>query len=266
MPAGRGDRERAERHLADARRSLAETFSPQGAGAPALAETVSARSLGDAARALRAVGRLAEAGARGGMTSGPWAGWRLLHVEALLDTGDVASARRELRAAPRAGAPLGFALSRHRLEGRVAEAMGDRPGAEAAHRAGLDLAARHGDEVADVAPLALADLQAALGTLLGAGTGGEALLAAARARFVELGARPGLERLDDDAAPVRSSDARGLTPRERQVAALAAQGMTSREVATSLWVTPKAVDFHLGNVYAKLGISSRRQLRGRAFD
>jgi DNA-binding CsgD family transcriptional regulator len=41
--------------------------------------------------------------------------------------------------------------------------------------------------------------------------------------------------------------------------------MTSREVATSLWVTPKAVDFHLGNVYAKLAITSRRQLRGRTF-
>ncbi|GAA4792206.1 DUF2791 family P-loop domain-containing protein [Actinomycetospora chlora] len=266
VPAARGDADRAGRHLADARAVLGVTFSPQGAGAVALAETVLARSLGDPARALRAVGRLAEAGGRGGMLSGPWATWRLLHVEALLDTGDERGARRRLRDAPRTGAPLGFALGRHRLQGRLAEAAGDPAGAASSYRAGLDLAARHLDDVADACPLALADLHAALGTLLGDTGDGRAHRDAARGTFVELGARPRLDRLElagaRDGGP---PDPSPLTPRERQVAELAARGLTSREVAASLWVTPKAVDFHLGNVYAKLGISSRRQLRGRTF-
>ncbi|NMO90433.1 LuxR family transcriptional regulator [Actinomycetospora sp. TBRC 11914] len=56
-----------------------------------------------------------------------------------------------------------------------------------------------------------------------------------------------------------------LTPREREVVRLVAQGMTSREVAAALYVTPKAISYHLGNVFAKLGVTSRRQLWGRRF-
>jgi DNA-binding CsgD family transcriptional regulator len=56
-----------------------------------------------------------------------------------------------------------------------------------------------------------------------------------------------------------------LTPREREVIRLVAQGMTSREVAAALYVTPKAISYHLGNVFAKLGVTSRRQLWGRQF-
>jgi DNA-binding CsgD family transcriptional regulator len=51
-----------------------------------------------------------------------------------------------------------------------------------------------------------------------------------------------------------------LTPSERRVATMAAGGMTNREIAQSLFVTPKAVQFHLGNVYRKLGVSSRAAL------
>ena len=56
-----------------------------------------------------------------------------------------------------------------------------------------------------------------------------------------------------------------LTRREREVVRLVAQGMTSREVAAALYVTPKAISYHLGNVFAKLGVTSRRQLWGRQF-
>ena len=52
-----------------------------------------------------------------------------------------------------------------------------------------------------------------------------------------------------------------LTDRERDVVVLVKQGMTNREVAAELYVTDKAVEYHLGNVYAKLGIRSRRRLR-----
>ena len=46
------------------------------------------------------------------------------------------------------------------------------------------------------------------------------------------------------------------------VARLVAEGMTNQEVGASLYVTSRTVAFHLSNIYAKLGISSRRQLAG----
>jgi DNA-binding CsgD family transcriptional regulator len=51
-----------------------------------------------------------------------------------------------------------------------------------------------------------------------------------------------------------------LTPSERRVAELAAEGRASREIAQALFVTAKTVDNHLGRIYTKLGISSRGEL------
>jgi DNA-binding CsgD family transcriptional regulator len=52
----------------------------------------------------------------------------------------------------------------------------------------------------------------------------------------------------------------GLTPTERRVAELAASGMTNREVAATLFISPKTVEHNLGRVYRKLGIHSRAEL------
>jgi DNA-binding CsgD family transcriptional regulator len=51
-----------------------------------------------------------------------------------------------------------------------------------------------------------------------------------------------------------------LTVSERRVAGLAAAGMTNREIAQALYVTPKTVEVHLSNAYRKLGIGSRHEL------
>jgi DNA-binding CsgD family transcriptional regulator/tetratricopeptide (TPR) repeat protein len=51
-----------------------------------------------------------------------------------------------------------------------------------------------------------------------------------------------------------------LTPSERRVAEMAAEGPTNREIAQALFVSPKTVEIHLSSVYRKLGISSRSQL------
>jgi DNA-binding CsgD family transcriptional regulator len=51
-----------------------------------------------------------------------------------------------------------------------------------------------------------------------------------------------------------------LTPQERQIAQLLAQGRTTREAAAALFLSPKTVEYHLRHVYLKLGIRSRAAL------
>jgi DNA-binding CsgD family transcriptional regulator len=51
-----------------------------------------------------------------------------------------------------------------------------------------------------------------------------------------------------------------LTASERRVAQMAAEGLNNRQIAEALFVTRKAVEFHLGNTYSKLGIRSRAEL------
>ena len=64
--------------------------------------------------------------------------------------------------------------------------------------------------------------------------------------------------------PVQGVDA--LTPSELRVARRAAAGDSNREIAEQLFVTRKTVETHLSNVYRKLGITSRRQLRSAITD
>jgi DNA-binding CsgD family transcriptional regulator len=51
-----------------------------------------------------------------------------------------------------------------------------------------------------------------------------------------------------------------LTPSERRVAELAAQGMTNREIAQALFVTARTVEGHLTRVFQKLDLSSRQEV------
>jgi DNA-binding CsgD family transcriptional regulator len=85
--------------------------------------------------------------------------------------------------------------------------------------------------------------------------------------FDQLNARPWAERarLELRAAgrTARTRDpstALQLTPQELQVARFVASGLHTREVAAQLFLSTRTVDFHLRNVFAKLGISSRTEL------
>jgi DNA-binding CsgD family transcriptional regulator len=119
-----------------------------------------------------------------------------------------------------------------------------------------------------VAPLARARLETEIGRRLlasGERRAGVDLLRGARDTLARLGAAPWRARCEEllhDAGltPTPTDGALGLTPHEEAVVALVARGLTNREVGRDLYITPRTVAYHLSNVYAKLGVTSRREL------
>jgi DNA-binding CsgD family transcriptional regulator len=152
--------------------------------------------------------------------------WVLAHVTRC--RGLVAAAEGDV---PLAGSLLEQAVEQH-------EAVGD-PFGEARALLGLGVVRRRARKKRD----AREAIQAAL-------DGFEQLGAAAWAEKArgELGRIGGRRREE------------GLTPAERRVAVLVAEGRTNREVAAALFLTERTVASHLSHAYAKLGVRSRTQL------
>ena len=116
-----------------------------------------------------------------------------------------------------------------------------------------------------------AQLHHTLGQLLAASgdpDGATAQLRAAHQLLATVQAEPFTERLAAGLRtaglprPRRSSRRPDeLTSRENDVATLAAKGLTTPEIASQLYLSVNTVEYHLRNVYTKLGINSRRELR-----
>jgi DNA-binding NarL/FixJ family response regulator len=71
-------------------------------------------------------------------------------------------------------------------------------------------------------------------------------------------------RLDDavdgaDADAGEDGDPFGLTPRERQVLALVAEGRTNREIGAELYMAEKTASVHVSRILAKLGVRGRTE-------
>jgi DNA-binding CsgD family transcriptional regulator len=88
------------------------------------------------------------------------------------------------------------------------------------------------------------------------------LLERARIIFDELGAPTWAAKARAERARVggRPPTPKGLTPTEAEVARLVAEGLTNREVAQALFVSPHTVDANLRRVYRKLEVRSRTEL------
>ena len=180
-----------------------------------------------------------------------WSPWRALRAEALQALGRDATdvVADNLERCRRWGSPgaVGRAL---RLAGEHEQAIAALEGSTAR----LELAkayAAHGRELRrrNEPTAAREPLRAALE--LAEACGADGLLESVRSEIYATGARPRRTAL---------SGADALTTSERRVADLAAAGQTNREIAQTLYVTPKTVEMHLGNSYRKLGIRSRGEL------
>ena len=94
-------------------------------------------------------------------------------------------------------------------------------------------------------------------------------LRAARTAFDALGAKPWAVRADQE---LRATGERGwhptssgreqLSPQEAQIAELAAQGLSNREIGQRLFLSHRTVGSHLYRLFPKLGVTSRQQLAG----
>jgi DNA-binding CsgD family transcriptional regulator len=194
-----------------------------------------------------------------GVTGRPIA-WRTLAVEAALAVEDADQARalaaEELARARAIGAPrtLGMAL----------RASGLAQGSVALLREALDVLA--GSPAGLERARALVDI----GSLLrrsGERTASREPLREALDRAERFGAKRLAERARDElrvagAKPRRAalSGLDSLTASELRVAEFAADGMTNREIAQALFVTPKAVEYHMRHIFQKLDVTARTQL------
>ena len=197
-----------------------------------------------------------------GVDNVAWAPWRSLTARALdgLERGGAARAllEEELVKARRWGAPASLARTL-RLLGTVRR------------EDGLDLL-QEAVEIANASPARLEQAKAltALGTALrlarkpsdarvplrdafeiASHCGAQPLAEHARNELYAAGGRPRREAL---------TGPESLTPSERRIADLAAEGESNRDIARALYVTPKTVEVHLTSIYRKLGIRKRAGL------
>ena len=68
-----------------------------------------------------------------------------------------------------------------------------------------------------------------------------------------------LQRISHDRAPTAAGVGESLTERELTVLRLAGQGLSNREIADSLVVSPRTVQSHMANIFSKLGVGSRTE-------
>ncbi|MFD9906181.1 AAA family ATPase [Streptomyces sp. NPDC059063] len=152
------------------------------------------------------------------------------------------------------------------IAARCRALLADESAAEAAYEEALAL---HAD---DGRPFEQARTRLLFGEWLrraGRRSEARAPLRAALDAFEQIGAEPWALRARAELRATGESRARKdgervplerLTPQERQVVRLAATGLTNRDIAAHLFLSPRTVGYHLYNAYPKLGVTSRGDL------
>jgi DNA-binding CsgD family transcriptional regulator/tetratricopeptide (TPR) repeat protein len=292
VPAGRGDWDAAAAHVDAAGQAARAAGSGLGIAAWAAARAGLAAARGDHEEVLRAASAVRRTGRARAFGNLGVHDWRPFEIDALIALGsleDAGKALAEIDASLSRSSPASAWLSAARLRGALAAARGD--SARSAQ------AFEHAWEHARGAnrPFLLAQLELAEGRRLRqAARRPEAIarLRSARGRLARLDARPYISACDQELAACgvqprpgasQTSGDRvvgdravggqrtggqgtggqgslGLTGSELAVARLVAAGRSNREAAAELYVSVKGIEFHLSNIFAKLGIRSRSAL------
>jgi DNA-binding CsgD family transcriptional regulator len=268
VPSGRGDWPTALRHVQLARELAAQVGGAQDLRYAALAHATMQHAKGDRAgllEALRDVPGLSDD--ENGESNNTW--WELwlrpLLIEGLLHRGATDVAGHHLALLRKATSEAPYLMPTVvRLSAALASRLDDAQGA-------LAMATTYLEQRPPARlPLAEGLLEHEHGRRLLAGDRrAEAIewLRSAKQCFARLGAAPYEQRVDDDLRLCGVRSARspallaGLTGREAEVVHLVERHLTNREIGGQLFVTAKTVEYHLGNIYGKLGVNSRRELR-----
>ena len=193
--------------------------------------------------------------------------WRPVQIWALIRTGRLGDAETTLGAFESRATDRGEALALINaawLRGSLAMAQGELERAEQVLRKGSQASA------GAPFPFHRGLLNLEHGRCLSRLRRRKAAIAAVRAAddiFSALAARPFAQAAGAELAAlgVRTSgggdpELPGLTAQELRVARLVGSGLSNREAAAELYLSPKTVEFHLASVFAKLGVSQRNQL------
>lgn len=264
--AVRGQASVAREHAASARASIGAGPAREGLAHAALADAHCAWATGEWSAVIEALWQFT------GSVDLPvdhpdLALWRVRLAEALARDGQATAASRVLDAGP---ARIGWGgvtgADDIRIRALVRWGRGDLHAARTIFDTGAEM-------VHAPASFAQALLALDYGRFLVEANdlGAVRVMTAARDVFGRRGAAPFVQACDRaladagarPAGPRRTVEewAASLTPREQVVARLVAEGATNREVAAELFLSVKGVEYHLGNIFGKLGITSRRQLR-----
>ncbi len=265
VPAGRGMAGEAERHARLAEEAAASLDYGQERLYAAMARALVCQASGDYLGMADALGHWRDDAALDGRSRMYAVLWRPLLAEGLVGSGQsepAAAVLDQLRAASGEVSYLRPSLAW--LEGWLAEQRGTPEQALRIYQRGEGTGGTQ-------SPVPTARLLLAHGRLLrrtGDRKGAVERLRRAHALFAGLRAAPFTAQVEQELAachlpgnPVQKHSALALTSRETEVAHLVGRGLSNPEVAAELFISRKAVEYHLGNIYAKCGLQGRQQLR-----
>ena len=265
VPAGRGAVGEAERHARLAEEAAASLDYGQERLFAAMARALVCQAAGDYLGMADALGPWQDDTALDGRSRLYAVLWRPLLAEGMIGSGQLDQAAAvvdQLRAA--SGQVRYLIPGLAWLDGWLAEQRGDPEQARQSYQRAEDTNSRY-------SPVYTARLLLAHGGLLrrtGNKKGAVERLRRAYDLYRALRAEPFIARTEEELAacdlpgdPVKKQPVLALTSRETEVAHLIGKGLSNPEIAAEMFISRKAVEYHLGNIYAKCGLHGRQQLR-----